>query len=228
MSLASCAAPGGGAKADRTRATLLAAAERVFADRGYAAARLEDVAARVGIRRASIVYHFRDKRALYEAVLADIFGALLERYRLALGAPVPLPRRIEAVVEAWVDYVAERPTVARLLLWETAEGSPARAAVSARHADQVIAAITDAVREGQRQGLFRPIDPVHLIFTIVGATVFFVTAAARMVPDLVFDPFSPAQLDAHRAELLEIARRLLGSGAAPPPTRPGEEEPPCR
>ncbi|MGH7287017.1 MAG: TetR family transcriptional regulator, partial [Myxococcota bacterium] len=53
-------------KALRTRAAILAAAEAVFAERGFAAARLEDVAARVGIRRASIVYHFRDKRELYD------------------------------------------------------------------------------------------------------------------------------------------------------------------
>ena len=205
-----------GAKAERTRATILDVAEQVFADSGYAASRLEDVAARAGIRRASIIYYFRDKRELYDTVLAGVFDGLLSRYRTALAAPVPLRQRIEDVVDAWVGYVAERPTVARLLLWEAADGSRERIAVAAGRAEAVLSALTDAIREGQRQGLFHPIDPIHFILTIVGATVFFVTATPRLVPEWPFDPLSPEQLAAHRAELLGISRRLLGTAGSPP------------
>ena len=56
------------AKADRTRAAVLDAAERLFARRGYAATRLEDVAEAVGVKRAALFYHFRDKQALYDAI----------------------------------------------------------------------------------------------------------------------------------------------------------------
>ena len=202
-------------RAELTRADILNAAESIFAEKGFAAARLEDVAQRVGIRRASIVYYFRDKRELYEAVLGDIFGELLERYQTVLRAPAPLPQRIEAIVDAWVGYVAERPTVARLLLWEAADGSQ-RIAVAAGHGAAVISALTSAIHEGQRQRLFHPIDPIHFIFTIVGATVFFVAATPRLVPDLPFNPLSPEQLEAHRTELLGISRRLLGTGITPP------------
>ena len=51
------------AKAQRTRAAILAAAERLFARRGYAATRLEDVAEAVGLKRAALFYHFRDRRS---------------------------------------------------------------------------------------------------------------------------------------------------------------------
>jgi TetR/AcrR family transcriptional regulator len=51
-----------GARAIRTRAAILDAAEALFSERGFDATRLEDVAERVGIRRASIVYYFKDKR----------------------------------------------------------------------------------------------------------------------------------------------------------------------
>jgi len=203
-----------GPKAERTRATILEAAEQVFAEKGYAAARLDDVAARVGIRRASMVYYFRDKRELYDAVLSDIFGELLDRYQTALTAPVPLPARIEAVVDAWIGYVAERPTVARLLLWESADGSHERVTTAAAHAEAVLSALSSAIEQGQREGVFNPIDPIHFIFTIVGATVFFVAAIPRIVQNLSFDPLSPEQLEAHHNELLEISRRLLGTGSA--------------
>ena len=59
-----------GTRAERTRRAVLDAGEELFAERGFEATRLEDIAVRVGIRRASLVYYFPDKRRLYDAVLA--------------------------------------------------------------------------------------------------------------------------------------------------------------
>jgi TetR/AcrR family transcriptional regulator len=71
----------------------LRSAEEVFGTLGYAGARMEDVAERVGIRRASLMYYFRDKQALYEALLDDLFGGLLEGYEAALAGPEPITER---------------------------------------------------------------------------------------------------------------------------------------
>lgn len=191
----------------RTRAAILDAAEAIFAQCGYARARLEDVAARVGIRRASIVYHFRDKPELYAAVLARVFGELLRRYERVLAEPRPLPQRLEAIVDAWVSFVGERPVVARLLLWEAAEAS--RTSIAAPHLAPLIDTVRAAIVSGQRQRVFRAIDPVHFIFGIVGATVFFTAA-----PDLRSRPLDTRQLDLFRREILDITRRLLGSDLA--------------
>ena len=89
-----------GSRAEKTRAAVLDAAEDLFAERGFDATRLEDIAERVGIRRASIVYYFKDKRELYDAVLASVFGGLRDRIRAALASQAPLPERIEAAVGA--------------------------------------------------------------------------------------------------------------------------------
>ncbi len=210
-------------KAQRTRAAILAAAEAVFAEKGYAAARLEDVAERVGLRRASLVYHFRDKRELYEAVLAGVLGELLERYRVALAPDVPLSERLERVVRTWVSFVGERPTLARLLLREAAEASPSSPA--ARLIEPVANAVRDAILEGQRKRLLRPIDPIHFIFSVVGATVFFVAATPALARGWRADPLSRKQLDAFREETLDIARRLLGTDEA---ADAGESRPPKR
>ena len=56
----------------RRRDEILDAAERVFAEKGLGAATLEDVAARVELRRASLAYYFRDKDELYEACFTRI------------------------------------------------------------------------------------------------------------------------------------------------------------
>ena len=213
-------------RAERTRAAVLEAAEGIFAEKGFAATRLEDVADRVGIRRASIVYYFKDKQELYHAVLASVFGGLLEKIEAALSLPDPLPARIEAGVGAWVDYVGARPSIARLILREVADAVPGRRSAVTLHTRPFFDLIRRQVfeRDGGAVAHLAPIDPVHLASTIAGATVFFVAAMPALVPDQALDPVSPAHLAAHREEVLGIVRRLLGT-QGPRKTRPVARKP---
>jgi TetR/AcrR family transcriptional regulator len=199
------------ARAERTRAAILEAAEVRFAEQGFQATRLADVAALVGIRRASIVYHFKDKRELYEAVLADVFGGLYAHVEPALTRPGPLPERIERAVAAWVDYVGARPSLARLLLREVADAQPGRGpallAQTAPFTDLAMRVTAEAESDPWARSL--ELDPAHLASTIAGATLFFVAALPKLAPGP--DPLSADQLDAHREQVLWIVRRLLGA-----------------
>jgi TetR/AcrR family transcriptional regulator len=208
-------APRLSSRAERTRAAILEAAEQLFAEKGFAATRLEDVAESVGIRRASIVYYFRDKRELYEAVLARVFGDFRGRIEAALATPGTLLRRIETAVGAWVDYVAGRPALARILLREVADGAGEQSPALLGQIEPFVELVERFRKAVRDDPLARssPIDPVHLASAIVGTTVFFVAAMPTLVPRPGFDPLNAETLEAHRREVLRITRRLLGAAA---------------
>ena len=202
-----------GPRAERTRGSILVAAELLFAERGFAGARLEDIAARVGIRRASLLYYFRDKLELYDAVLAGLLGALHARIATALRAGGGLGSRIERAVSAWVDFVGERPALARIVLREAAGATVERPPAILRHLASFHALGREVLAATRDDPLARsaPIDPVHFTSAIAGATIFFVAAMPVLAPETGINPLAPAQLAAHRAEVLRIARRLLGT-----------------
>lgn len=199
-------------RAERTRARILGAAEVLFAERGLTGTRLEDVAEAVGIRRASIVYYFRDKGELYEAVLADVLGGFHERLTAALDCEGALSDRIEAAVSAWVDYVAARPSLARLILRAAADGTPQRPPPLLRHTPPFFELVGRVLRESRGDPIARApiVDPIHLASTIAGATVFFVAAMPTLLAGSGFDPLGPSRIESHRTEVLKITRRLLG------------------
>lgn len=203
-------AASGPSRSERTRSSILQEAERLFAERGFEATRLEDVAEAVGIRRASIVYYFRDKRELYDMVLGSVFGGFHARLESALGGTAPLPHRVEAAVSAWVEYVGERPALARLLLREVA-GAPERGPALLDHIQPFVDLVRGFIAklEPHETEALSPVEPAHFASTIAGATVFFVAAMPALLPDRG-DPLKPEQLEAHRREMLGIARRLLG------------------
>jgi TetR/AcrR family transcriptional regulator len=199
-------------RSERTRAGILAAAETLFAERGFAETRLEDVAAAVGIRRASIVYYFADKPALYDAVLADVFGGLLARIEPVLITSEPLAERAVAAVSAWIDYVAARPSTARILLREVADGRDGHEPPLVRHTRAFYELIGRVIAQNPADPMAAapPVEPVHIASLVAGWTVFFVAAMPALLPGTNFDPLATEQLAAHKREVLGTVRRLLG------------------
>ncbi|MBW2447825.1 MAG: TetR/AcrR family transcriptional regulator [Deltaproteobacteria bacterium] len=203
-------------KGGETRARLLAAAERHFAAVGFDAARMEDVAREVGIKRAGIFYYFRDKRALYDAVLTRVFDQFMEGSRVAVeadGSEPPSPTdRVRAALEAWIDFVGHRPDAARLILREAANARPGGQSLVARLAVPFVAFLEAIVAEGERAGEFHPAysNPYQFISVIGGSTIYYCSAISAMTPDLPFDPTSPEGLADHKRDLWLVARALLG------------------
>lgn len=209
------------AKAERTRAAILVAAERLFARRGFAATRLEDVADAVGVKRAALFYHFRDKQLLYDAVIEDAFGALIACLDEAFSVPRPIAERIERAVEAWVDAIVARPTLARLILRHAAEADEHPAQPLFPAAERLLRTGWSLFEQGRQSGELEPIhdDPFHTASALVGATVFYVSAFGALLPPGVFDSLAPEQVAAHKRDALRTVRRLLGI-ATPRAVRP--------
>ena len=201
-------------KAGRTRTLILEAAERRFSQLGFADTRLEDIAEDVGVKRAALFYHFRDKRALYDAVVEDVFGGLLARIEAILDGPGSVAGRFEGAVDAWVDALAARPSMARILLREAAGVRPEVDPSTAARAEPFLQRTRRLLAEGQRTGELSPIrpDPFHVISAVVGFTVFYLAALRSLLPAVDFDPLDAKELDAHKRDVRRVAQRLLGIG----------------
>ena len=109
-------------EAPSTRDVILDAAERRFAERGFAGVSMREIAAEAGLRnQASLYHHFRDKRALYEAVLARGIAALVALVaESASDWPAGEVGRLDAEAQGRsldrvLDYLAEHPHLPRLI-----------------------------------------------------------------------------------------------------------------
>jgi TetR/AcrR family transcriptional repressor of nem operon len=133
---------------------------------------MDDVASDVGIKRASMVYYFRDKRSLYLALLDDLFGELLQRHRAVLTGPGTARERILGCLTVWTNAVAERPGLMRIMMWESARVRRSTAAPMAQGLAPILGTIADAIGAGQRDGSFRGVDPMRFLMVVTGATAF--------------------------------------------------------
>jgi TetR/AcrR family transcriptional regulator len=192
---------------EETRAAIVAAAERHFAEVGFEAARLEDIAADVGIRRAAIFYHFGDKQELYTAVLDAVFRGAMS----ALPARGSAAERLEASLSGWIDYVAARPSVARIILREAASARPGVASAFVRAGGAPVKWFRAVIDEGVASGELRPRTDPHRFISLMGATtVFHFAAMPWLTLDVPHDPWGRAELEKHKREIVLVARAMLG------------------
>jgi len=196
----------------RTRAEIVAAAERHFAERGFEATRLEDIATEVGIRRAAIFYHFGDKQVLYAAVLDEVFRDWTE----ALPSGGSATERLEASLIGWIDYVAQRPTVARLILREAASSQPGKVSTFVRAGAASVEWFRAVIDEGIASGELEPrIEPYRFMSLMGAITVFHFAAMPWLTLDVPVEPWSRVELAKHKREILLVARGMLGIRTEP-------------
>lgn len=197
-------------KADETRDLILAAAEQRFASRGFYPTRLEDIAEDVGITRTAVIYHFQDKETLYNAVLEKLFTQLNEQIAVALSTSGSLPQRVEAAVEAWLDFAVVRPTLMRLFMREVAGSQDGLRPEISRYVDPMFAQLIETVAEGQRSGALRAVDPVQFWSILAGASMFFIMDAPLLAQGLSDVAAQKTRLQTYKAELKRVARQMLG------------------
>lgn len=115
---------------ERTRAALLHAARRRFIDVGYAATKMDDVAADARVSKGSVYYHFGDKAQLFEAVFRQAQEQLIVGLAATAAAHDDPWERFHAAVDAYFDG-AVRDADHRALLHE------APAALGAERCQQI-------------------------------------------------------------------------------------------
>lgn len=193
-------------KGERTTARILDAAEAVFAERGYDAASLREIARRAGIQQPGLYNHFASKRDLYAAVLDRALGPMAEAMSECLAdvAPRKAMVRLPGVM---TDLLLAHPQMAALFQQALqGEASPGQALMR----DWLELLMTQGI-DTLRGATSRPVDRRTLAIEILA--MFNVTTgyflAQRALDGLgVGDLTRPANVARQKAVLDRVARAI--------------------
>lgn len=162
---------------DDTRERIIHAAQEIFARDGFAGAKMQEIASRVGIRRPSLFYHFKNKEALFVAAHERVFARIERLFRDSLvptGDPLV---RLDRLSRAALAVAAEEPDFARLVARTAVDRHPSAVAVLRKCLQPIIDVSVEFIRSQQRRGIFRnDIDPFFFTFNSWGAVVLYFTA----------------------------------------------------
>ncbi len=209
--------------AQGARAAILAAAVDEFAVEGPAGARTDEIASAAGVNKAMLYYYFKDKDALHQAVLDQIFTGLLDRIMPALGRNAPPRERLLAYARAHFDYVASSPNYPRIVQWEMMRASRVGATqisgIVTRYFKPIFLALSSLIEEGKRSGDFRPVDPRQFVPSMIGVIVSFFVMRPSIQLIAAIDPRSPEVISQRRAAVLDFISHALFTTPANPHLR---------
>jgi AcrR family transcriptional regulator len=164
--------------ADRSQATILAAARDEFAEHGLGGARMDRIAERAGLNKRLIYYYFADKEQLFRAVLEQAYLHIRsEERKLNLRALKPADA-VRRLVEFTWNYYLAHPEFLSLL--NSANLHRARHLEGSERLRELnsplIATLGEILEHGRKEGSFRGgIDPVQLYVSIAGLSYFYLS-----------------------------------------------------
>lgn len=154
---------------------ILDAAQRVFSERGFAASRMDDIAAAAGLSKGGIYTHFKSKEEIYEALLARLpVPSVDSGAAVARGARVTVDQLVEQVIEPMYVVLRDPNTLLtlRMLLADGARVPEHTARWRAAAVEPFLAGIERLVRRGVRQGALRKCVLTQAPWLLVAPSVY--------------------------------------------------------
>lgn len=191
------------AESTDSRAAILNAAKRLFMQDGFRGISMRQIAEAVGVTKAALYYHFRDKE--------DLFVAIVEQYLLEMAALIEqvaadntdARRQISDFVRRILEQPPEQRSIIRLASQELGNIGPHnRAQFLAIYHDQFVGRISALLAEGMARGELRAVEPGLATWTLLG----------MMYP--YFHPTPPTQM-APTPELIEQLLQIFFDGLTP-------------
>ncbi len=150
------------------------AGTELFAARGFDGVTTDDIAAKAGVNKALISYHFRGKRGLYDAILSSTLSVAAERLRALAESPRPPQELLLDFIAAFHQMAAvERPCFPALVLREVQTRSRTFSETVVPHILGLFGSIRTIIERGVREGVFRPVNPLAAHLGIIGSLLFF-------------------------------------------------------
>ena len=148
------------------KTTILEVAAEHFSRYGYDATHLEAIAKACDISKPAIYYHFRDKAALYEAVLLEHFAALAAVIADHTGSDDPI-ENLNSYIHTFGAFLVETPCFSAIFAREIADGAKSMPESCIVELSKTLKNLASILERGRTEGIFDFENPFMIQMMIV-------------------------------------------------------------
>jgi TetR/AcrR family transcriptional regulator len=158
---------------------ILAAALDEFAELGLAGARVDNIAARAGINKAMIYYHFDSKEALYDHILRVHLESGVTDLSQGITSDIPMEDVLRNIARFHSRGLRANNNVSRIFLRELAAGGERIKGILPNLAgkEELRSMLVRLIEEGKQSGEYRDMDTRHTIISFIGMSMFYLLLA---------------------------------------------------
>jgi TetR/AcrR family transcriptional regulator len=151
------------------REQILSTAKSLFIQQGYHGLAMRQISEALGVSKAAIYYHFKDKEELFLAILEAYLDDMEKAIDRILADPVSCVEQIRHFVEYVLAQPAGQRAIIRLASQEMGQLSePVRKAFGKTYQEKFIGKVQAILETGMERGEFRKIQPEVATWTLLG------------------------------------------------------------
>jgi AcrR family transcriptional regulator len=172
-------------RGSQTIERILEAATQEFSEAGFAGARVDEIARRARVNKATIYYHIGGKQALYAQVVEHLSETAFEQLNRNLTAAQSPVDKLKQFIQTIADIIDQHPELAAIVLREQASGGKHFPEMLAQNLARILGLLTEILDDGVKAGVFKEAKPLIVHLMIIGTIVFFKMSSpirARFVP----------------------------------------------
>jgi len=178
------------------RDRILRAAERLFAEKGYAATAVHEITEAAQVNKALLYYYFTDKRAVHVSLIDNGIAEFRRMIDAALSSPGSHAERLKTFIRSYVRLVWEHAALLRVVQRCLIAGEEDAVDLIGRF-EVAVAPLVRFFEEGTTAGEFRAANPAMVVLSLIGMVDKFLCADRPQGPR-----FPPEQIIVHITDLL--------------------------
>ena len=151
---------------------ILKAATEVFAEVGFAGARVVEIARRAGVNKATIYYHIGDKKALYTRVIHDVFADMGKRIANNIRESQGPEEKLKTYIQNIAFTLDRHPHIPQIMMRELALGGRHFPEVVTEDFVRIFGMLTEILEQGSLKGVFIDVNPFILHPMVIGPLIF--------------------------------------------------------
>ena len=148
------------------------AARKVFQKKGFAAARMQEIADEAEINKAMLHYFFRSKEQLFKAVFMNAFGQLVPQMNAIFNSEDTVFVKIEKFTANYIDFVNKNRFLPAFIIQEMNNNPEFVTEILASDNKPKPDYFSKQIEEEIEKGILKPIHPKQLLLDIFSMTVF--------------------------------------------------------
>jgi TetR/AcrR family transcriptional regulator len=158
-----------------TEELILDAALKVFTEKGYAAARMEEIAHEAGINRALLHYYYRSKEKMFTIIFEKQFTKFISGIAKIVSSDVAIFEKIELLVTHELDMFSKNPDIPLFILGELSKNPELmvkRLAENLGSVKVMVKKINEQIKSEYEKGIIKNIPGYSLMLNIMSLCIY--------------------------------------------------------
>jgi AcrR family transcriptional regulator len=156
---------------EMTKDKILKVALEEFSKYGYDAVSMNDLVKKLHVNKATIYYHYKDKRALYQAVVESLFMLILSNLKAAFSQKIPPEEALNVYIKTMVESIKKTPQIPSFALREIANFGNRLNENIVPHFEKELSYLNNALNQLDLKEEYKNIN-AYVFFSMINGTIF--------------------------------------------------------